>query len=145
MSEHQRIRHMPENEAAKLRTLAKVKANDQLPPALVDTYWGVRNVATKISMHSLPDALLVMIAYVAGVGLEPPPPPTMMALWQAGELKPKTEVEYKYRGEWGKFGRLVDLDHARREFSIHGTDGMRYTIPQADVRLPEAIPAAASE
>lgn len=145
MSEQRSLYRMPEKEAAVLRTLAKVGSNDQLPQALVDIYWGLKNVFNKINIHSIPEPFLGLIAYTAGIGLEPPPPPTLMQMWQAGDLKRHDEVEYKYRDAWGKFGKLIDIDYARRSFAIQGTDGIRYQIPQADIRLPEAQPAAAAE
>lgn len=138
MPEHKALYRMPDKEAAVLRNICKVGSNDQLPQALLDVYWGVRNVCGKINLHTIPDFGLALIAYVAGCGLEPPPPPSLVDLWQQGEIKIKTPVEFKYRDTWQHFGKLVNLNIARRMFAIQGDDGMRYEIHQDDVRVIEA-------
>lgn len=141
---------IPKKDAAYLRRVCNKKDSEELPKAIVDIYTAIARISNRLEVDmTLTDIKLV--CYIAGVGMEPPPPKTMEQLWNSGELKRGQRVEImverkaslddeKMKSEpfmWVA-ARVTMFTPSRKTFVCHTEVGnTRYEVPQDGIRIPK--------
>lgn len=144
---------IPPKDAAYLRTLANLKETESLPRAVEEVYAGLRRVFSKIAGNQeMPLIGLAIVGYIAGVGLEPPPPMTMLQLYETKQLKKDDLVEIQLRTKKVEKGKVDDAytwvparlaGYTPSKGFVVYTDpgGIRHEVKHTDCRLPvEPLP-----
>lgn len=144
---------IPPQHADYLRTLAGVGSHDPIPKALEELYISAHRICNKLGKPVSLDNF-VLIGFLAGVGMEAPPAPTMLQLYQNKVVAKDSLIEARIRtGENvndDKGQMIAKFEWVRcritgytpsKGFTVR-TDpgGIRHEVKHTDTRLIEDEP-----